>query len=240
MNATGNQENLQTNLEQVKNKVSKKAREIGRDASEINLVVVTKEKPALVVKQVFELGLERIGESYLQEAEFKMDLLEDFPIEWHMIGYIQTGKERQIARRFDVIHSIDRVDVAEKINQEAGKLDKIIPIFLEINVSGEETKHGFQGWKEGQWDGLRQGFEKIFQFEFLKVQGLMTMAPYADQPEKARPYFQKLRNLRDYLQSRYPAQHLEELSMGMSGDYLVAVEEGATYLRIGSAIVGSR
>ncbi len=240
MAAGNDKEQLQHNLEHLLEDIHQRAEDVGREPEEIQLVVVTKEKPALVIKQLTELGQLKIGESYLQEALFKMELLADMPIEWHMIGHIQHGKERQVARHFDVVHSIDRLSLAKKMNLEAEKAGRQIPIFAECNVSGEETKYGFPAWKDAQWNQLVDEIGQLLELEQLSLKGLMTMAPYAADPEKARPYFVRLRDIRDQLQEEFPRSNLTELSMGMSGDYRVAVEEGATYLRIGSAVVGPR
>jgi len=240
MAADQEKEQLQHNLKVLLDDIQKRAEDAGRKSDEIQLVVVTKEKPALVIKQLTELGQLKIGESYLQEALFKMELLADIPVEWHMIGHIQHGKERQVVRHFDVVHSIDRLSLAQKMNQEAEKAGRQIPVFAECNVSGEETKYGFPAWKDQQWNQLVDQIGQLLEMEQLPLKGLMTMAPYARDPEKTRPYFSRLRDIRDQLQKEFPRSKLTELSMGMSGDYRVAVEEGATYLRIGSAVVGPR
>ena len=228
------------NIARVWRKIQDHAEVAGRDPERIKLLVVTKEKSAIVVKTLVENGIHRIGESYFKEASFKIDLLQDFDIEWHMIGYIQSGKAKQIAQVFDCVHSVDRRELAELLDQGAAEFGKKLPVFLECNVSGEATKHGWSANEEDRWDELAEKLKPVLALEHLKIMGLMTIAPYAEDPEKARPYFQRLARLLEYLQEKFPEQKLEELSMGMSGDYTVALEEGATYLRIGSAIVGKR
>ncbi|MFO7943766.1 MAG: YggS family pyridoxal phosphate-dependent enzyme [Anaerolineales bacterium] len=231
---------ISQNLAYVKQEIEKTAGNAGRDPDEIKLVVVTKEKPANVVKEVLEAGVKSIGESYLQEAVFKMELLSDFEIDWHMIGHIQTSKAYRVAALFDYIHSVDRFEIADQLNQAARDLNRILPALLEFNLSGEKTKYGWQAKDEKDWESLADALEPVMKMSNLKINGLMTMAPYYEDQEKARPIFSKLRNLRSFLGEKFENQHLSELSMGMSGDYHVAIEEGATILRIGSAIVGPR
>lgn len=231
---------ISENLTYVKQEIKKTAGNAGRDPDEIKLVVVTKEKPANVVKEVLEAGVKSIGESYLQEAVFKMELLSDFDIDWHMIGHIQSGKANRVAALFDYIHSVDRFEIADQLNQAARDLNRVLPALLEFNLSGEKSKYGWQAKDEKNWETLAEGLEPVMRMSNLKINGLMTMAPYYEDQEKARPIFRKLRKLRSFLAERFENQHLSELSMGMSGDYHVAIEEGATILRIGSAIVGPR
>jgi hypothetical protein len=224
----------------VKQEIKKTAGNAGRDPDEIQLVVVTKEKPANIVKEVLEAGVKSIGESYLQEAVFKMELLSDFEIDWHMIGHIQSSKANRVAALFDYIHSVDRFEIADQLNQAARDQNRVLPALLEFNLSGEKTKYGWQAKDEKDWETLADILEPVMRMSNLKINGLMTMAPYYEDQEKARPIFRKLRKLRSFLAEKFENQHLSELSMGMSGDYHVAIEEGATILRIGSAIVGPR
>ncbi|MBS3750550.1 MAG: YggS family pyridoxal phosphate-dependent enzyme [Anaerolineales bacterium] len=231
---------ISQNLTYVKQEIKKTAGNAGRDPDEIKLVVVTKEKPANVVKEVLEAGVKSIGESYLQEAVFKMELLSDFGIEWHMIGHIQGSKANRVAALFDYIHSVDRLEIADQLNQAAQNLNRVLPVLLEFNLSGEPTKYGWRAKDEKDWERLAGDLETVMEMSNLEINGLMTMAPYYEDPEKARPIFRKLRKLRNFLRGRFEEHDLPELSMGMSGDYHVAIEEGATILRIGSAIVGSR
>lgn len=228
------------NLQRVRQEIKDTARSVGRDPDAISLIVVTKEKPASVVKEVVEAGVHKIGESYVQEAQFKMDLLSEFDIEWHMIGYIQSGKAKHVATRFDYVHSLDRLGLAEDLNKAAMEMDRIVPVLLECNVSGEKSKHGWPAWKEDRWMALADDLKPVMNMSNLKILGLMTMAPYFENPQKARPIFRKLKRFQGFLSERFGDQDLKELSMGMSADYQIAVEEGATILRIGSAIVGPR
>ncbi|MFO8037170.1 MAG: YggS family pyridoxal phosphate-dependent enzyme [Anaerolineales bacterium] len=228
------------NLNKVKQEIITTARAAGRDPEQIKLVVVTKEKSANTVKRVVEAGVNKIGESYVQEAVFKMDLLSDFDIEWHMIGTIQRGKVKHVAYRFDFLHSLDRYEIAKDLNEAARENDRVLPVLLECNVSGQKSKHGWPAWEEDRWDVLADDLAPVMEMKNLKIWGLMTMAPYFQDPERSRPIFRKLKQLQGYLSERFEDHDLEELSMGMSSDYHIAVQEGATILRIGSAIVGPR
>lgn len=233
-------ESIRLNIEAVLDKIKNSAKTAGRDPDRIALIAVTKQKSAAVVKTLAEFGIFQIGESYLKEALFKMELLKEFQIEWHMIGSIQQGKEKDIAAKFDEVHSVESVKTAISLNKYSKLNDRKLPVYFEFNVSGEKTKHGWEAWKQSQWPGLLQELTEVLDLSNLSVKGLMTMAPYSINPQDARPYFQRLRNLRDYLTREIPNSNLTGLSMGMSGDFEVAIEEGATVLRIGSALVGLR
>jgi pyridoxal phosphate enzyme (YggS family) len=231
---------ISNNLEKIMKRIETAALRAGRNPDQIELVAVTKKKNALIIKTLYENGVTKIGESYMQEAIFKIDLLKEFPIEWHLIGPIQSGKVKKAAISFSAIHSVDRIDIARELNAAADKYGRIVPVYLEFNLSGEATKHGWNGSDRSQWPMLIDVVEEINDLNSLKIEGLMTMAPYAIDPEKARPYFKKLRELRDFFQKDIPNSGIYGLSMGMSGDFEVAIEEGATILRIGSALVGTR
>ncbi len=232
--------NIRNNIEVVLEKIQNSAKAAGRDPDQIALIAVTKQKPADVVKTLFELGISRIGESYLKEASFKINLLAEFQIEWHMIGSIQKGKEKEIAGKFAEVHSVESTKTAINLDKYARINERILPIYLEFNVSGEATKHGWNAWDESLWKASLPDLNEVLNLSYIRVKGLMTMAPYSIDPQNARPYFRRLRRLRDFLSKEFPNSNLEELSMGMSGDFETAIEEGATILRIGSALVGPR
>lgn len=227
-------------IKQVQDRIDKAASTVGRDPSSIELIAVTKQKDPIVIKELVNAGITKIGESYLKEALFKQQLLAGLDIEWHMIGMIQRGKEEKVVQRFEQIHSIDRLELAVEINKQASRTNKIVPIYLECNVSGESTKHGWKAYSDKLWDKISPEIEEICNLESLRIQGLMTMAPYSDNPEDARPHFVRLHKLLDYLDKKFPQAGFDGLSMGMSGDFEPAVQEGATILRIGSALVGLR
>ncbi|RLD09073.1 MAG: YggS family pyridoxal phosphate-dependent enzyme [Chloroflexota bacterium] len=232
--------NIKENIEKVKARIQQAAKRSGRDDRDISLVAVTKQKPAAVIKELVENGIRKIGESYLQEAVFKIDLLEKYEIEWHMIGNIQRGKEKHVASRFQIVHSVGSLKTARELSRYAAAINKNLSIYLELNVSGESTKLGWQVKGEKSLAKLLPEFEEILDLPALSVLGLMTMAPYSIKPEDARPYFRRMREIRDYLSSTLTGSGILDLSMGMSGDFEVAIEEGATVVRIGSALVGPR
>jgi len=236
----GTHQNTIQKWRDVRQDIRQTALQAGRDPENIQLAVITKGKSAGIIKDLVEAGQDVIGESYLKEALFKMDLLSAFDIEWHMVGHIQSGKATQVAFQFDCVHSVDRVELAELLQQGASEAGKKLPVFLECNVSGETTKHGFPAWKEENWEELKNDIQPILEMDNLMIRGLMTMAPYGEDPETARPYFQRLKELLGFLNQGFPQAGFRELSMGMSADYRIAIEEGATYLRIGSKIVGPR
>ena len=219
-------------LEKVLSRMEEACRRSGRSVDEITLVAVSKNFSAEAVREVFNLGVVNFGENRAQELVGKAEALSDLPITWHFIGRIQTNKVKYFVKVADYVHSVWREKELLEINKRAGALGKKIKVFVEVNVSGEESKAG-----------VRPGeVEKILDIassmENLEVIGLMTMAPYVEDPESVRWVFRELRRLRDRLNSRYPK--LRELSMGMSNDFEVAIEEGATFVRIGTAIFGRR
>jgi len=242
MNITNSQEEkvIKERIDKIQERIDRAAQKTGRNSTEMELITVTKQKSAAIIKILLDNGISKIGESYLKEALFKIELLKDYQLDWYMIGNIQSGKELQIAKNFSEIHSVGRLRTAKELNKRAMQIERILPVYLEFNVSGEGTKHGWEAWKENRWENLLPEIEKITKYQNLKIKGLMTMAPYSINPEDSRPYFARLRNLGVYLQSIFPENNFSGLSMGMSGDFEVAIEEGATVLRIGSALVGSR
>ena len=157
-----------------------------------------------------------------------------------MIGHLQSRKARQVCEYFTCLHSLDSLKLAERLDRFAEDLGRKLPVFLECNVSGEQTKFGYPAWREETWQVLAGVFAQFLELSHLQVRGLMTMAPFFDEPEPARPYFQRLGRLQAFLIKRLPQTDWGELSMGMSGDFTVAVQEGATLVRVGTAIMGAR
>ncbi len=226
---------LKQRLENIKERIRKAAESCKRDPDSIRLVVVSKTFPAETVKVAIEAGASILGENYVQEAREKFDALVHYAVSWHFVGHLQSNKAKYAVRLFDLIHSVDSLKLARALDREAKKVDKIQPILVQVNISGEDTKSGLAA---EETPGL---ISEISHLENLSVQGLMTMPPYFYQPEKVRPYFAALRNLRDRIKEQsLPNVSLEELSMGMTGDFEVAIEEGATLVRIGTAIFGER
>ncbi len=234
-------ENITRNLEQVRGRVAQAARRAGRDPGEVSLVVVTKTHPIPVIESLLEAGIRSIGESYVDEALPKIAALSGRPgLEWHMVGHVQSRKARAVCEHFNYLHSLDSLKLATHLDRFAGELGRRLPALLECNVSGEESKFGWPAWDENRWQELLPRVDQVLSLPNLDVRGLMTIAPYSDDPEQARPFFRKLRRLGDFFSAHFPQSAWQELSMGMSGDYEVAILEGATVVRIGQAILGPR
>ena len=225
-------EDIAANLAGIRDQIASAARRAGRDTSAVRLVAVSKTHPAEAVRTAVAAQQRVFGESRVQEAREKITACPP-GLEWHFIGHLQKNKIRQALPLFSFFHSIDGAALADAMNRIAGETGKPVEGLLEVNISGEETKHGFNP------DELRKEFASLAKLPHLRVRGLMTMAPYSDNPEDARPVFRALRELRDELQSAHD-HPLPELSMGMSGDFEPAVEEGATLVRVGSSIFGAR
>lgn len=232
---------IRANLEHVLERIRESALSVGRDPGAVRLLVVTKGHEIADVQEAIAAGASRLGENYVDEALEKMqDLPNRDAVEWHMIGHIQSRKARPVVENFYYVHSLDSLKLAERLDRFASELGRELPVLLECNVSGEGSKYGFEAWSEAQWQALAEQANRIAGLQNLEVKGLMTMPPYFDDPEEVRPYFQRLVQLRDYLQESLPHVSWTELSMGMSADYEVAVQEGATMVRIGTAIMGAR
>ncbi len=221
--------------------ISVAARKSGRDPLTIRLVVVTKLQPIETVRAAIEAGAQILGENYAEEGAAKIAAVgPQTGVEWHMIGHVQSRKAGLVAEHFDLIHSLDSMRLAERLNRSAAEAGRNLPALLEFNVSGEKSKHGWAAAEEGHWAELLPEINNIAALPHLKVRGLMTMPPLSTDPEAGRRYFQRLRRLRDFLAARVPTATWQELSMGTSADFVVAVEEGATLVRVGQAILGPR
>lgn len=222
-------------------KIASAASRSGRSPDAVKLVVVTKSQPVEVAKAAIEAGAVILGENYAEEGVTKIQSLQNFSaVEWHMIGHVQSRKAPLVAGHFNFMHSLDSLKLAKKLDRFCGEAGRVLPVLLEFNVGGEESKGGWEASDEAHWAGLVQEISEVLTMPNLRVRGLMSMPPLGEDAEFSRPYFQKLRRLRDYLASQLPQVDLSELSMGTSSDYEVAVEEGATFVRIGTAIVGPR
>ena len=226
------------NIAVVREKMNAAALHAGRNSSEIKLMAVSKTFPPELIREAYAAGLRSFGENRVQEFTSKIESLKDLrDVEWHMIGHLQTNKAAKAVGLFNAVDSLDSLRLAEKLNTAAEEAGKQWPVLIEINVGGEAAKTGISADS--------QEFEHILQaaprLKNLKIQGLMTVPPYTEDPECARPYFQKLRQLRDQIAARnLPNIKMEVLSMGMSHDFEVAIEEGSTCVRVGTAIFGSR
>jgi pyridoxal phosphate enzyme (YggS family) len=229
------------NFQYVLGQIERAARSAGRTPSDVRLVVVTKGHPLQVARKAVEAGAKYLGENYVEEGVEKILALSgEVRVEWHMIGHVQSRKAHQVCEHFAWVQSVDSLKLAARLDRFSGELDRKLPILLECNVSGEETKFGFAAWDERRWETVIQEIAAILEFENLDVRGLMTMAPLVPDPEEARPYFRRLRLLAGFLKERFPGNAWEELSMGMSADFEVAIQEGATLVRVGQAILGPR
>jgi hypothetical protein len=214
--------------------VAEAARRAGRNPAAIRIVGASKTVPADRVRQAVAAGLTILGENYLQEAREKIASL-DMPVAWHFIGHLQTNKAAAAVKLFEVIHSVDRPSLAQALDRAAANLGKVQDILLEVNLAQEASKSGVIS------ADLEDLLRLCAALPNLRVRGLMTMPPWFADPEQARPYFRALRQARDHLQSlQLPGVELVELSMGMSGDFEVAIAEGATLVRLGTALFGSR
>lgn len=243
-------ETLTERLAAVRERIAAAARRVNRDPATIRLVGVTKAHPAEVIRAALDAGLSDIGENRVQEAEAKMAALaaERHRLTWHLIGHLQTNKAKKAAMLFDMVHSVDSLRLAQMLDRHAADVHRVakdrLPVLLQVNVSGEATKFGFDlcGWDEQPdiYERFCADVEQILTLPHLEVRGLMTIAPWAPDPEQARPIFRAVRRLRDDLAQRFPAIAWRELSMGMTDDFEVAIEEGATMVRIGRAIFGER
>jgi len=226
---------LHERLARVEERIRNAAQACRRPANAVRLIAVSKTMPAEIVQQAIEAGVTDLGENYIQEARDKINSLARFSANWHFIGHLQSNKAKYAVRMFDLIHSVDSLKLAKELDRHAKLNDKIQSVLVQVNVAKEESKSGI--YVE---DTLRLVTE-ISRLENIAVKGLMTMPPIFNAPEKVRPYFAELRRLRDKIKAEgIPNVAMDELSMGMTGDFEAAIAEGATMVRIGTAIFGDR
>ena len=236
---------IATRLADIRGRIDRAARRAGREASDVLIVAVTKTHGKDTIKAAYEAGLVHFGENRVEEADAKIVDDADLPnAVWHMIGHIQSRKTDDVAKLFGWAHSVDRLKVARRLSTAAEKNGRTLQVLLQANISGEESKAGFKlsGWPQD--DGTIHAFideaRAISSLPHLHVIGLMTIAPYSENAEDSRPVFRRLIELRNLLKEKVPASDWQHLSMGMSGDFEVAVEEGATIVRLGTSLFGSR
>ena len=228
-------DDLKNRLERVKERIKETADACKRPAASIRLVAVSKTMPAEVVGEAIEAGVTHLGENYIQEAKEKINTLATYPATWHFIGHLQSNKAKYAVRLFDLIHSVDSLKLAQELDKYAKKNDKVQAILIQVNVAREDSKSGV--YLEDTVQLLRE----VSRLENIAVKGLMTMPPHFNAPEKVRPFFSALREFRDQIKKEaIPNISMDELSMGMTGDFEAAIEEGATMVRIGTAIFGDR
>lgn len=222
------------NIGRIREEIAEAALRSGRRPSSVRLMAVTKTVDDERIGEAINAGIDIIGENYLQEAKRKIESFGK-SLEWHMIGHLQTNKARFAVTLFDMIHSVDRIELATELDRRAGAAGLTMKILIEVNVAGETTKSGTAPAE------VVSLVRSISQLPNLSIQGLMTMPPFFDNPEEARPFFRQLRALRDEVEAAgIPGVEMKELSMGMSGDYIAAIEEGATIVRLGRSIFGER
>jgi len=218
------------NLESVRQRIRRSCEKAGREPSDVTLVAVTKEAAADEAKEALRLGVQDLGENRVRDAISKYGVIGSSAT-WHLIGHLQTNKVKDAVRIFSLIHSVDSARLAKEIDKEAAKINKVQDILIQVNTSGEKTKFGVS--PEGVFDLLNE--VKIYQN--ISIRGLMTIAPEVDNPEKVRPYFKALRELRDKINNlQLTTYNLQLLSMGMSNDFEIAIEEGSNMVRLGRAI----
>jgi len=228
---------ITSRLMSVRAQIAGAAQRAGRDPQAITLVAVSKTKPMAAIQAAYDAGQRDFGENRLDELWEKVDQAHALgltDIRWHMIGTIQSRKTAQAIGPFALIHSVDREKIANYLSRDALAANNVMNILLEVNASGESTKHGFTP------DEVVQLAPTLLRLPGIRIQGLMTMAPHAENPEATRPVFRALRQLRDQLTAAHGSEHWPQLSMGMTNDFEIAIEEGATLVRIGSAIFGER
>ncbi len=225
---------IKANLDVIRQRVAMACERAGRDPKEIKILGASKKQPPEKILAAYEAGLRIIGENYVQEARNKREALIDLDLEWHFIGRLQTNKAKQAVKIFDIIETVDRAAIAKGLSRHAERLGRLLPVLIEVNIGQEDTKAGVAPGE------LFYLVELILSLPGLELRGLMTMPPYLEDPEGVRPYFAKLRELLEKLKTKFPEAPLSELSMGMSHDFEVAVEEGATIIRVGTALFGPR
>jgi hypothetical protein len=226
---------IQSNLKKIHDDIHAAAQKSGQDASRVTLIAVSKKKPPEMIQQAIDAGQKDFGENYIQEAMEKIDLLGRKSATWHFIGHLQSNKAKFAVKYFDLIHTVDKVKLAKEINRQAQKTGKVQEILLQVNISQETTKSGA---KENEIVDIAK---QVCRFDNLHVSGLMCMPPFFDDPEDARIYFKRLKQIsKDIEALNLPNTTMTHLSMGMSNDFPIAVEEGATLVRVGTAIFGAR
>ena len=222
---------IRENYLRVMERIEKAACRVGRDPNDIKLVAVSKTVETDRIKEAIEAGVTILGENYVQEAQKKIEEIGQ-PVAWHFIGHLQSNKAKYAVRLFEMIHSLDNIPLIEELNRRVKQGDRMMKVLIEVNLSGEATKFGTDEEK------MLNLAKRILALDHLSLEGLMTMPPYFDSPEMSRPYYIRLRELKEKMEKG--GIPMKELSMGMSNDFEIAIEEGATYVRVGTAIFGPR
>jgi pyridoxal phosphate enzyme (YggS family) len=232
---------IRENHQHVLDQIASAARRSNRSSAEIRLVVVTKTQPLEIIQSAIEAGVRIFGENYPEEGAQKIQALSaQSGVEWHMIGHVQSRKARLVADHFALLHSLDSLKLAHRLDRCAAERKRLLPVLLEFNTGGEENKSGWNALDESRWNEFLPEIGQLLDLPNLHVQGLMTMPPLVTDSQESRRFFLRLRRLRDHLAAQFPQADWRDLSMGTSTDFEVAVEEGATLVRVGTAIVGAR
>ncbi|TRO82481.1 YggS family pyridoxal phosphate-dependent enzyme [Trichloromonas acetexigens] len=225
---------IRENIEGIQARIAAACARVGRNPAEVRLVAVSKTKPATLIEEAAAAGQRLFGENYVQEFADKTEQVRA-PVEWHFIGALQSNKVKYLRGKVTMIHSLDRLSLAEEINRQWAKLDRPVDVLLEVNLGDESSKAG---------TGAEEAIElvrRVAELPFLRLRGLMALPPWLDDPEEVRPYFRRLREVARRIEAlNIPGVSMAELSMGMSNDFEVAIEEGATLVRVGTAIFGGR
>ena len=227
--------NIRENIARVEERIAAACCRAGRQPEDVKLVAISKTFPAERIRAAYDAGLREFGENKVQEARSKQPALADLAITWHLVGHLQTNKARLAGEIFHWVHSVDSLRLAQKLHQSAAAGSARLPVLIEVNLGGEESKSGLRA------EDVARLAQEISRLETLELRGLMTLPPFLENPEEVRPYFRRLRELAREVDSKdLPAVSMRELSMGMSHDFEVAIEEGATIVRVGTAIFGAR
>ena len=225
---------IAANIRTIRKGIEEACARVGRDPQEVRLVAVSKTKPAALIEAAAAAGQQLFGESYVQEFLAKRDEV-GATVEWHFIGHLQSNKAKYLADGVSMVHSVDRLSLARELNRQWGRREQVLDVLLQVNLGEEQSKSG-----TSERDALELA-RRLADFPHLRLRGLMTLPPYCEDPEEVRPYFRQLHELAHQIERlTLPGVEMRELSMGMSHDYQVAVEEGATLVRVGSSIFGAR
>lgn len=221
-------------LSEIQSRIADAAARAGRDAREVTLIAVSKTHPVEAVQEAVAAGVTDFGENRVQEAMTKIPFVTSTAVRWHLIGHLQSNKAKPAAEHFACVQSVDSAALAARLNRLAGEAGRTLSILLQVKLGDEDTKSGMEE------TDLVNVFREAREMPHLRVAGLMAIPPFLENPEDVRPFFRRLREWRDAINERFPETPLDELSMGMSHDFEVAIEEGATMVRVGTALFGSR
>lgn len=226
---------MKDKIDEINRRIEDAKNRFNRSGESVKLVAVSKKMPKERVEKAIKSGATDLGENYIQEALEKIEALKEYDVSWHFIGHLQSNKAKYAVKVFDLIHTVDSVKLAKEIDKQAKKIDKIQNILIQINISKESSKSGVSA------DNAIQLVKDISSFKNISIKGLMGMPPFYDDPVKAKPYFAEMGTIKKKIENlQIEGVDMEELSMGMTGDFEVAIEEGSTLIRIGTAIFGAR